>query len=135
MKIGIAYITLSTDTANKETYMNLKNADLDIVTENIKKYVSCQKYSSEIKNKFIIIPDANDSEKEIQDWVNYSVKLGIKYLAIDVESTFFYKNRYNIPQKIKDLLNFAKEAVTNSGCQLILYSFASQLLYDEKNQK
>lgn len=135
LKMGIAYITLSTDTANKETYRNLKNADFDIVTENIKKYVACQKYPAAIKNKFIIIPEVNDSENEIQNWVDYSVKLGIRVLALDLESTFFYNNRYNIPQRIKDLLNFAQEEIENAGCQLILYSFASQLLYDEKNPK
>ena len=130
----IAYVTFSTDTANKATYKKMKNADFDIVTENIKKYVSYD-VKTILRNKFIIIPEINDSEKEILDWIDYSVNLGIRSLALDIESSFFYKNRYQIPQKIKDLLNFAQNKIKERHCKLILYSFASQLLFDDEMQK
>lgn len=134
LESGIAHIIFTTDTANKETYKKIKNADYDKVIANMKKYMMYDKFNH-IQNKFIILPQINDSKNEITEWIDSSVKIGIKNLDIDVESTFFFQNRFHIPRKITKLVKFAKKTIEKNNCKLHLHSFAAQLLYDEENKK
>jgi pyruvate-formate lyase-activating enzyme len=130
-----ANIVFSTDTADAILFEQLKGLNFEQITENIKKYVECDLTGKAITNKYIIIPNINDSENSIRNWVDFNEKLGIKNLALDIEAIFFNTNRHNIDIKYKKLLDFAEQIIAEKGLTCNLYSFASQMKYDENHQQ
>ena len=73
----------------------------------------------------------NDNEESIRKWVEYNEELGIKNLAIDIEAIFFNENRGQIDEKYKKLVLFAENLILEKGLKCDLYSFASQMKYDD----
>ncbi len=131
IKMGIAEPVFTTDTANAELFEQIKGLNFNEVTENIKKYLTYDEEKIAIRNKCLIIPNVNDSEDLIREWVDYNKQLGIKNLAIDIEAIFFNDNRGHIDEKYKNLVNFAENLIREKGFNCDLYSFASQMKYDE----
>ena len=112
-------------------FKNLKGIDFDFVTENIKKYLEYDLSKECIENKYIIIPNINDSEEAIKQWVEYNENLGIQKLAIDIEAIFFSENRDNISPRLKKLVSYAEELINSKGLKCNLYSFAQQMRFDD----
>ena len=112
-------------------FEKIKGLNFDEVTENIKRYLKFDD-KNVIKNKYIILPNLNDDETSILNWIEYNEKLGVKNLALDIEAIFFNENRKHIDEKYKKLLSFAKNTITSKGFICNLYSFASQMEYDNK---
>ncbi len=131
IKIGKAQIVITTDTSDPVVYKNLKGLSLEEVTENIRKYLLYDKIGNSIQNKYIIIPNINDSEESIKNWIEYSVNLGIKNLAIDIEAIFFSRNREKISKRLKKLVQYAERTIEERGLNCILYNFAQQMKFDE----
>ncbi len=131
IKTGLAEPVFTTDTANAELFEKIKGLNFDEVTENIKRYLKFDD-KNVIKNKYIILPNLNDDETSILNWIEYNEKLGVKNLALDIEAIFFNENRKHIDEKYKKLLSFAKNTITSKGFICNLYSFASQMEYDNK---
>lgn len=132
MKLGKVQLVITTDTANPITFKNLKGIDFDIVTENLKKYLEYDITGTSIQNKYIILPNMNDNEDSIKQWVEFNEQIGVKNLAIDIEAVFFSRNRDKISSRLKNLVKYAEELITSKGLKCILYNFASQMRYDEK---
>lgn len=125
-------LTVSTDTADAELFMKIKGIDLNLVIDNLKKYIEYDTSQYSIINKFIIIPSVNDTKEQINKWVALNEKLGINNLALDVEALYFNQNREHIDPNIRNLLKYAKNMITDKKLNCILYSFADQMLYDEQ---
>lgn len=131
MKMGKVQLVITTDIANSALYKNLKGLSFEEVTENIKKYLEYDVTGQSIQDKYIIVPNINDNEKYIQEWVEYNENLGIKNLAIDIEAVFFSKNRGKISSKYKNLVKYAENLINSKNLNCILYNFAQQMRYDE----
>lgn len=131
IKNGIAEPVFTTDTANADLFHTVKGLNFEEVTENIKKYLSFDTEKSAIHNKYIIIPNVNDNEDSIREWVEYNERLGIRNLAVDIEAIFFNENRGHIDEKYKNLVLFAENLILEKGIKCDLYSFASQMKYDD----
>lgn len=131
IKNGIAEPVFTTDTADAELFKTIKGLNFEEVTENIKKYLTYDEEKAAIHNKYIIIPNVNDNENAIRQWVDYNEQLGIRNLAVDIEAIFFNENRGNIDEKYKNLVLFAENIILEKGIKCDLYSFASQMKYDD----
>ena len=131
IKMGMAEPVFTTDTADAELFAKMKGLDFNEVTENIKKYLECDEERIAVRNKYLIIPDVNDNEESIRKWVEYNEELGVKNLAIDIEAIFFNENRGHIDEKYKKLVLFAENLILEKGLKCDLYSFASQMKYDD----
>lgn len=131
IKMGMAEPVFTTDTADAELFAKMKGLDFNEVTENIKKYLECDEERIAVRNKYLIIPDVNDNEELIRKWVEYNEELGVKNLAIDIEAIFFNENRGQIDEKYKKLVLFAENLILEKGLKCDLYSFASQMKYDD----
>ena len=132
MKLGKVQLVITTDTADAMVFKNLKGISFEKVTENLKKYLEYDVTGTSIQNKFIILPNINDTEESISKWVEFNAELGVKNLAIDIEAVFFTRNRDNISSRLKNLVKFAEEKIKSKGLNCILYNFASQMRYDDK---
>lgn len=131
MKLGKVQLVITTDTANAMVYKNMKGISFEQVTENLKKYLQYDITGTSIQNKYIIIPNMNDNEKSIKEWIDFNYEFGVKNLAIDIEAIFFARNRNNISQRLKNLVKYAQKMITDKGLKCILYNFASQMQYDD----
>ncbi len=132
IRAGKAQVAVTTDVADKETFEKLKGLDFDVVIENLKKYLACDKNKKLVTCKMIILPFVNDSEVEIEKWINFHADLGIKKFAFDIESIYFLGNREHINPKYKQLLQFASNCIAKKGLECIYYSFAEQMKYDDR---
>ncbi len=130
--MGKVQLVVTTDTADELVFKNLKGISLEDVTENLKKYIEYDKTGSAIQNKYIIIPNVNDNEDSINQWIEYNKQIGIKNLAIDIEACFFSRNRNKISVRLKKLVSYAEQTIQDNGLNCILYNFASQMRFDDK---
>ncbi len=132
IKAEKAQVVITTDTANPLVFKNLKGISFEEVTDNLKKYITYDTTGNAIQNKYIIIPNVNDNEDSIIEWVNYNQQIGVKNLAIDIEACFFSRNRNKISPRLKNLVSFAESLIQERNMNCILYNFASQMRYDDK---
>lgn len=131
IRMGIAEPVFTTDMADAEMFEKIKGLDFAQVTENIKKYLACDEQRIAVRNKYLILPNVNDTEDAVRKWVEYNENLGVKNLAIDIEAIFFNGNRGHIDEKYKNLILFAENLIQEKGMHCDLYSFASQMKYDD----
>lgn len=104
---GNVNIVVSVDSGTRDTFEKIKKYNkYDKVWENIRKYASCQPQSDRVKTKFILIPDYNDSEEEINAWLKKSIECGVKHVAFDVEMAWYFEHQADIPQRIMDLVKY-----------------------------
>ena len=121
IKEGKINIVVSVDSGTRETFIKVKRYDFyNQVWENIKKYASVQPETDRVKTKFILIPNFNDSEDEINAWINKSLESNVKHLAFDVEMMWYNKNKENIPQRIYDLVKYTIEKIKENNLDLEL---------------
>ena len=94
------WLITSIDAGNSELYKRIKNVDeFDSVINNISKYCEAQKYSNEptqVALKYIIIPNINDTEEEILEFLNLANSIGCNAVRADIENNWFKRNRYNV---------------------------------------
>lgn len=68
--MGRAKIQVSMDAGTKKTFMEIKGIDFwEKVTKNLQKYAQNAKYKGQIELKYILLPDMNDNEEDIEGFV------------------------------------------------------------------
>lgn len=128
IKEGRVNIVVSVDSGTRETFFKIKRRDFyDKVWENITKYAKVQPETDRVKTKFILIPFVNDSEKEIEAWLNKSISAGIKHIAFDVEMMWYNENKNNIPIHIMELVKYTINSVKQKGLDIELIDRGSIL--------
>lgn len=125
-------LVISTDTVDPVAFKKLKGLDFDVVINNIKKYLEYDIDKNQVMCKMIILPFVNDTEEQIAKWVDFHAALGLRQLALDIESIFFRGHRENIPQKYIYLLKYAEKLIIHKGLKCIRYGFVQQLIHDDK---
>lgn len=105
-------LMIAPDSGTKQTYEYIKRVKkYDAVWNNIKKYAKAQgdnKYALTVK--YIIIPGVNDNKAEIEMWINKCVEAGVRFVMLDLESSWFVLKYDKIPSEIySDLIPFFKE--------------------------
>lgn len=123
----------SLDSGCEETYLKIKNVPFfNKVTENLKKYAEAQKDGKScVWSKFIIIPDYNDNEDEINKWYDLSLSLGIKALVLDVEREWFKQNNHKLTPNMKKMIKNIRKRCKKDGIKLEFYE-SLKCLYEIK---
>ncbi len=120
---GKLTLVVSVDSGCPETYKNIKRVNhFDKVWENLAKYAAAQtdnKYKA--KTKYIIYPGFNDNKEELDKWFDLTVKAGIKSIVLDVEGGWYITNKYNVPDEMYDLLEYAGKRADELGMKFVEY--------------
>ncbi len=112
IKSGNINIVVSVDSGTKETFQKVKGYKLyDKVWENISKYAKVQPTPDRVKTKFIFIPNINTSKKEIEEWVEKSISVGVKHLALDIEMLWYERNKNNLPSEFLNLFEYTVKLI------------------------
>ncbi|MBQ8887074.1 MAG: radical SAM protein [Candidatus Gastranaerophilales bacterium] len=112
IKNGVLEMVVSLDAGTKETHEKVKGVkSFDKVWKNLDKYSSVYKYKEGgnlLKTKFIIVPDLNDKEEEIDLWLQRTAKTKIKNVSLNIDFQWIFTNTENIEgmKKILDLSDY-----------------------------
>lgn len=92
IKKGYVSLCVSVDAGSKGMHEKVKGVkSFDKVWKHIKKYAKVKNplMKNHIELKYIIIPDLNDSEKEIELWIERSIKAGVNNLVLNADNNIF----------------------------------------------
>ncbi len=108
---GKVTLVVSVDSGTSETYTNIKRVNhFNKVWENLKQYADSQTFDKyKAKTKYIIYPGFNDKKEELDKWFDLTVKAGIRSVVLDVEGGYYENNKYNIPNELYELLEYAEK--------------------------
>ena len=87
LRKGNCELVITPDSGTKELYQKIKNTDkFDDVWNNIQKYVEAQNENkTQVRTKYIIIPEVNDNESAINEFFNKVIETGVKYVKPEIE--------------------------------------------------
>lgn len=119
----------SLDSGCEETFNKIKNVPcFNKVTENLKRYAQLQQEGKScVLSKYIIVPDYNDNEEEIEKWYDLSLSLGIKNLVLDIEREWFRKNEQKLTPTMKKMIEKIQNNCKNDGINLDYYESLKNL--------
>jgi len=106
------HVITSLDSGNPELYRKIKNTDgFSSVIQTISEYCEAQKYSKEptqVALKYIIIPEINDTEDFILEFLTVAKQIGCNAVRCDVENNWYkrYRNDINKLRRILYLMKF-----------------------------
>jgi len=120
---GKLTLVVSVDSGFEETYTNIKQVNhFKKVWENLAEYASHQgenKYKA--KTKYIIYPGYNDNKKEFDKFLELTLNAGIKSMVLDVEGGWYEQNKYNVPDYIYELLDYASDKTKEADMKFVEY--------------
>ena len=88
-------LCISPDAGTKKMYKTIKRVDcFEKVWQNIGDYLQHAADKSDVKIKYIIIPDVNDSQKDIDDFFNMTDKYNVKSVCLSVDKNWTAKLNY-----------------------------------------
>ncbi len=135
---GKLVLVVSVDSGCPETYENIKRVNhFNKVWENLAKYASCQSINKyKVKTKYIIYPHYNDNKEEIDKFFDYTVKAGINSVVLDVEGGWYINNKYNIPDYLYELLDYAENKTKEYGMKFVeFYDRANDMRIHKEEYK
>ena len=92
-------VCISPDAGSREKYRQIKRVDcFENVWNNIAKYVQSAANTNDVKVKYIIIPDVNDTQKDIDDFFAMAEKTGVTSVCLSVDKTW----TADLDEKIKE---------------------------------
>ena len=116
-------LVCSVDSGCAQTYTNIKQVNhFNKVWENLALYASKQgqnKYKA--KTKYIIYPGYNDNKDEFDKFFDLTVQSGIKSIVLDIEGGWYENNKYNVPDYIYELLDYASQKTQDAGMKFVEY--------------
>lgn len=105
IKKGNVSLCVSIDAGSKKVHEKVKGVkSYNKVWKNIKKYSSVKNSLNKnyISLKYIIIPELNDSEEEIEIWIQKSLQANVNKLLLNADNNIFF-NKENTPEKEEKL--------------------------------
>lgn len=133
---GKAVIVISIDSGTRELYKKIKYVDkFDIVCENLRKYIKAltNENKDAVRLKYLITPGYNDSIEDVDSWLKLVKKLGIKYIAFDVELRYAAKNEQKyVSPHIYMLVDYMINRAEKLGLKYDIYSFLSYVLNERE---
>lgn len=108
---GQVTVVISIDSSSRETYKTIKQIDaFKIVCKNLIRYSKAQKNSYNVISKYIIIPNVNDTQEEIDNWLKFNKENNIGIIVIDIENSWLTKYRNDKPdERIVDLIKYVQQ--------------------------
>ena len=137
LKSDLLGLTISIDAGSEEVYKKIKQQNTyNQVWENIEKYCSDQGFDKNaIKSKYIIYPGFNDDFDEVEKWLQKSIAAGVKNIALDVESLWYFLGNYKVPQKVSDLISYIENRAKELKLEVLFYSIAEQIKFKSNSSQ
>lgn len=131
LKKGAISLVISTDAGTKETYERIKRVKCyKQVWANIRKYAKAN--SKQVKVKFIIYPNVNDSYEEINKWFEEVEKNGVKSVSLSVEQDWYNTHQPDFTKKIYEQITYMEQRAKELKLELEIYCEALAVLKTHK---
>lgn len=126
---GVLNVVISVDSGCEKTYTKIKQVNAyKKVIENMEKYASANKNGYGLMtSKYIIIPNVNDNRNEIDMWIDSVLRVGGKWLALDIEDVWYKTNRSTISDYYLELVNYVIDKANSLNMRIELYDRAKGL--------
>lgn len=126
-------IVISIDAGSREMFKKIKHVDkYNDVLNNIKHYLKDAKVNKDhIIAKYIIVPNINDSEGEIDKWIETCKELGVITLQPSIEFCSQVVNPGTFKQSQGELYRYMKEQIIANGFKMITYDFLEEIIKNE----
>ncbi len=123
LKKGVIRILVSIDAGSKEIHRKVKQVDsYDSVWSNIEIYAKSQPEGANyVKTKYIIVPGLNDSEKEIDIWLEKNHQIGIKSVVLNLDFNWIMQNVNSDLMPLYNLMKYTLEKSKQYGINCELY--------------
>lgn len=107
LSCGLCNLKISVDSGTKITYEKIKRVKTyNKVWTNLRKYIKATNEQSQVRIKYIILPDINDNIEEAQAFISKCKEISCNNIEIAIEYNWFGKNKNKlVSQKIKDTYN------------------------------
>lgn len=138
LKKGVIRVLVSIDAGSKEVHKKVKQVNsYDNVWKNLKEYAKYQeKNGANVKAKYIIVPGLNDSEAEIDLWLNKCKEINITHVVLNLDFNWIMKNVDSDLMPIYNLMKYTLDSAYNLGMQCELYGQIFQVKCEvEKSRK
>jgi wyosine [tRNA(Phe)-imidazoG37] synthetase (radical SAM superfamily) len=130
---GDTKFSVTISAGNRETFKKIKNRDkFDIVKTNLEKYIEKAEHKENICIRYIIDEGYNDSEKDIQDWLDFckEIKAENIEICIDFCRGFEEKRGKKYSLEIEKLIKYYQEEAPKTGIKRIYIDKTSQDILD-----
>ena len=111
IKKGYVSLCVSVDAGSKNVHEKVKGVrSYDKVWKHIKKYASVKNplTKNELSLKYIIIPDINDTQDEIELWLQKSINAGINKVVLNADNNIFIKSNWDEEHHKQSLVQMQK---------------------------
>ena len=123
IKQGKVRILVSIDAGSKEVHEKVKQVkSYDKVWKNLKEYAKCQPDGTDlVKAKYIIVPGLNDTENEINIWLERCKEINIKSVVLNLDFNWIMKNVDGDLMPLYNLMKFTQNRAYEFGMNCELY--------------
>lgn len=123
VKKGVVRVLVSIDAGTKEVHEKVKQVkSYDSVWKNLKEYAKHQpKGADNVKAKYIIVPNLNDSEEEINIWLEKCKEINIKSVVLNLDFNWLMNNVDNDLIPIYNLMKYTLNRSHELGINCELY--------------
>lgn len=135
IKKGKVSMVVSLDAGTKEMHEKVKGVkSYDKVWKNLDKYSAVynkEKFSNILKTKFIIVPGLNDTEEEIDLWLQRTAKTKIKNVSLSLDFHWIFDKTEDIDgmKNIINLTTFFINKTKEYGFNYDLYPYISDVIH------
>lgn len=129
LKKGNSCLIISVDAGSKEVHERVKQVKTyDKVWKNIKKYAECQVHPYLVNIKYIIVPGYNDTEEEINLWLQKCKEAKVQNVVLGIDVNYFEPNRDNISPHILELFEKTRVKAEEMGLTFLIANRATTML-------
>ena len=123
LKKGVVRILVSIDAGSKDVHRKVKQVDsYDKVWNNLKEYAKHQpKNADYVKAKYIIVPGLNDTEEEINIWLNKCKDINIKSVVLNLDFRWIMSNVDKDLMSVYNLMQYTLKTASALGMNCELY--------------
>ncbi len=119
-------LMISIDAGSKKCHEKVKRVkSFDKVWHNFKKYANSKPkdYTGKLCTKYVLVPNVNDTEKEIDEFIKQSRKNGATHVALNVYNQLLNEMNYeeNLLKNLYSLAEFFKKQAKKYNLQCIMF--------------
>ncbi len=123
IKKGVIRVLVSIDAGSKEVHQKVKQVkSYDKVWKNLAEYAKQQpKGADNVKAKYIIVPGLNDSEEEINLWLEKCKSINIHSVVLNLDFNWIMKNVDSDLMPLYNLMKYTQNRAFELGMNCELY--------------
>jgi molybdenum cofactor biosynthesis enzyme MoaA len=123
LKKGVVRVLVSIDAGSKEVHRKVKQVpSYDSVWKNLTEYSKAQpKGADYVKTKYIIVPGLNDTEEELNLWLEKSAAIGIKSVVLNLDFNWIMDNVDKDLMPLYNLMKYTQQRAYELGINCELY--------------